>query len=459
MARTNLVVGGGISGLYAAFLLACRPGVKVLLLEQAPHLGGLLRSYDYGPMGAFDHGVHTFYETGIPGVDDAIRGILPDDDWNNLSGYARDLAGSWLDGTVQFRTPYPSLFDRSDRDELLADLISNLTPEPQPAVTGDAMEAARQRFGAKITERIVRPVIEARQYMPAEAVHALAVDVQGFSRIAMVPQPAAEALNAINGFGARLAFPDQRAYPERYLSTKRSYYPRQIGLSRFVDAFADRLRSMGVEIVTAARLAGATRDAQRVTTAQIFDATGQPREIEIDAVYWSAGYPPLRAFLGLGGPAQDFDPPNPLVIVNVLIDRPAVNGGVYYVNFHAHPRVHRVSFPAEYAGSTRPDGLHPICVELVYPRGASFDDAGTEAEAALRQSGILPPDGRIVWQAVESSRPGYPSFSLKNMNAIKAMRDEVTAEGIANLHFIGLFSREGVFFQTDLLCNIHELLG
>ena len=64
-----VVVGGGISGLVAACVLA-EQGRQVTVIEAEKQLGGLLRKLDYGPHGAFDCGMHNMYETGVHDLDD-----------------------------------------------------------------------------------------------------------------------------------------------------------------------------------------------------------------------------------------------------------------------------------------------------------------------------------------------------------------------------------------------------
>ena len=228
MPQTHLVVGGGIAGLYAAHLLKRKhPESNVVILEQAPEVGGLLQSFDYGAQGIFDRGVHTFYETGNADVDDFFLSLLPEEEWKFLTDYKRDLGGSWLEGTVQYDTPYPNLSDLAParRAELVVGFFENLAPNQAPSEDMDVMSYARARFGDAIAEQVIRPAVEARQHMPAEDIHWLAMNVQGLGRVALLPTEAIEVLAEAPGFAARLAFPDQLDYPEKYLSGKRAYYP------------------------------------------------------------------------------------------------------------------------------------------------------------------------------------------------------------------------------------------
>ena len=197
MSQTELIVGGGIAGLYAAHRLKRKhPERAVVIVEHAPEVGGLLQSFDYGEHGRFDLGAHTFYETGNTEIDDFFLSLLPQDEWNFLTDYERDLGGSWFEGVMQHNTPYPNLtqLDPDRWASLVAGFFENLAPSQAPSPDMDVMSCARARFGPEIAEQVIRPIIEARQHMPADDVHWLAMNVQGLARVALLQTRAIEVL-------------------------------------------------------------------------------------------------------------------------------------------------------------------------------------------------------------------------------------------------------------------------
>ena len=95
----NVIVGSGISGLFAGLLLS-EKGHKVTIIEKEEQVGGLLKSYNYGDFGVFDYGMHNFLETGIEVIDKMIFDLLPIDQWNILEGDKRDVAGIYFNGKM-----------------------------------------------------------------------------------------------------------------------------------------------------------------------------------------------------------------------------------------------------------------------------------------------------------------------------------------------------------------------
>ena len=92
--KVNVVVGGGITGIFSAYFLKKKfPQDHVQLIESSSNLGGLLKSFNYREFGFFDYGVHTFYETGIYEIDNFFQKHKPEGGWNFLEGYERDLGG------------------------------------------------------------------------------------------------------------------------------------------------------------------------------------------------------------------------------------------------------------------------------------------------------------------------------------------------------------------------------
>ena len=159
MGKTYVVVGGGVAGMYASHLLKKNnPNSQVVLLERGQKLGGLLQSFVYDKNINFDIGVHTFYETGHEEIDNFFFSILPSG-WKFLTGYQRDLGGSWHNGTIQYETPYLNLINckKEEKDKYFIDFFSNINNLPN--LNNDCISYSTARYGKVITESFIRPAI------------------------------------------------------------------------------------------------------------------------------------------------------------------------------------------------------------------------------------------------------------------------------------------------------------
>ena len=81
--RTTVVIGGGIAGIVAAYRLASH-GSKVILVERAKSLGGLLRSRSINGK-FFDYGSHLLSKTGLVDLDSFLFDGLDTIDLTSLS--------------------------------------------------------------------------------------------------------------------------------------------------------------------------------------------------------------------------------------------------------------------------------------------------------------------------------------------------------------------------------------
>src|SRR5450631_2803379 len=189
MARENtvLIVGGGLSGLFAALLVSRKyPGYRVVLVERGAELGGLYSSFGADEYGYFDHGPHIFYESGIEEVDAQIRDVLPDSDWIWLEGNRKDIAGAYYNGRLQTYSHYPDLrtLDRDQYRTCLADFFQNLgaarATEPPCESAG---EYFRSRFGEFISELVVEPILRKIWGRPGQDLDPFAARIVSMDRV------------------------------------------------------------------------------------------------------------------------------------------------------------------------------------------------------------------------------------------------------------------------------------
>ena len=162
--RTVAVIGGGVSGLTAAFLLK-NAGVTVTVLEGSPRLGGKLLVSEVGGV-AVDAGAEALLARRPEGV--GLIGEL------GLSGELQAprtaAAGIWTRGRIRPLPRRQFMGVPADFDELAAtgilsgDGVMRARQDlslPDSAHDGDESVASRVggRFGAEVVDRLVEPLL------------------------------------------------------------------------------------------------------------------------------------------------------------------------------------------------------------------------------------------------------------------------------------------------------------
>lgn len=464
MASTHVVVGGGIAGMLAALLIAQRrDGQRVALIEVEGAVGGLLRSFDYGEYGHFDYGTHIIAETGESGLDALLFGLLPEDEWLVLEGNRRDLAGLYFNGRLQHNSLYMDLraLPPLAKAECLAGLQAAIDSR-EKAEPADAYGYALARFGEPIARRAIGPAVEKLFGRPAASMDRFATVLTSMERVILHDEAPFRELMKFDALRARVAYPEQRNLPARWASGKRSFYPKRYGMYRVIDALAERLRTSGVSILTRTKITQLKVAESRVEAATL-DRAGTLETIEdVESVSWTIALAGLLPLLGSTVPLHGLDKPLKTVVVNLLLDRAPDMGDLYYFYcYDAGFKTFRVTQYTAYCPGALRAGGHPISVELLLGSDSPADAEAHEKIAAdeLSCMGVLKPGTRIVFSRAEALATGFPMPSLRNMQFLDGLRDQLRALGIVNLRTLGILSEPRLFFQRDVAMQTYRALA
>ena len=161
---TVTVVGGGITGLAAAWELSAHDELDITVLEAGPRFGGKIATTEFAGR-RVDEGADTFLRR-VPEAIDLCDELGLDD----LTSPASGSAFVWTDGALR-RIPgglvlgVPAHFDELDRSDILTAqgrARARLEPEIEGApLQGDCSvaELIDARFGPEVTRRLVEPLI------------------------------------------------------------------------------------------------------------------------------------------------------------------------------------------------------------------------------------------------------------------------------------------------------------
>ena len=455
-----LVVGGGIAGLTAAWLLRRKyRSANVTLVERAVHLGGLLATYDYGRFGQFDCGMHWITETGVKDIDDFYLSLLPERDWAVLEGSRRDLSGLFYCGRLQENTQFPDLrgFKQEQYLAFLGDFFANLN-QSKIAREDSLLSHARARFGRLIADTVIDPIATKVHGIGSDLLDPMARYLPLLDRVVLFDEQAFLDLMESSELRARLAFPEQRRLPLAYSSGRRSYYPRRYGMGQVIESFAAQLRESGVELLTNAQVRGVETKGSRIHRVEIKQGMGERRVFEpIQRLVWTADAFPLAELLGLP-PTQRKAPNRRTVIVSMLLSAPPRMGDLYCF-FCADPdfSTYRVTnFTAFCPEAPRAD-CHPICVELLV-KSADERDQQEHAKQAAREIlafGLIRSPDEVIFARAELLGSGFPNMARESIRSIETIRDAIDGSMVDNLTRAGILAKKDQFFQHDVLTDLY----
>jgi protoporphyrinogen oxidase len=454
-----VIVGGGISALLAARLIRDRdPRTPIYVVEQSAELGGLLGKIDAGPFGRFDYGMHTMTDVGIPELDELFWTLLPEDEWHVFQGKARDISGVFYRGRLQAHTHYPDLrsLDTGHYRECVADFFVNLQA---PAVGGadNMRDYARSRFGPLIAADVVDPIVRKTYRLPSERIDPLAARLLPLDRMTLFDEPTVKELMTSSALRARIAYPEQRNLELQYSSGRGSYYPRDFGIHRVIDALEAQLGRAGVTVLKQTRVQAVAHAAGRIESMTLVCAGAVREMADVGHLYWTAGLVPLARHLGTFRNTLAFDAPLTTAIVNVLVARPPDMGDLYYFYCYdaPHPTYRVTNYSSYCPGAPRAGGV-PVCVELLLDEGMPLDAASCErlALAELADFGVLAGGTTPLYVSVKLLERGFPLPSVTNMQSLDAIRHDLQALGLRNLTALGILSEPGLFFQLDVVADV-----
>lgn len=258
MSTHLVVVGGGITGLAAAWQASADPGVRVTVLEAADRFGGKVRTSDIvlpdGTTMRIDEGADAFLAR-VPDAVGLCHELGLDDE---LTQPAIGRAKVFVDGGLHFLPDETVLGVPTDLEALRAsgllddEALARAAAEWQRRGPGPGGDVAigpflAERYGEQLVDRVVGPLIGGIN----------AGDVDELSLDAVTPQ-LAEA--AADGDSLSVALARRRA---RVAQDGPVFHALRQGSGRLVDALVDALGERGVQLRTGVEVHELRRDRDR----------------------------------------------------------------------------------------------------------------------------------------------------------------------------------------------------
>ncbi len=454
--KPHVVIGGGIGGLIAAWSLGVRwPRSPVILLEQAPHLGGLLAGTRYAEERLyFDQGTHIFQETGQPAIDAFIRDAVPLDSLLVLPSRAGDLAGAAFSGRLQTNSHFPDLRTHPQGSELLESMRHHAAGPAFSAAlprSESLLAVARGRFGSSYADRILGPMLAAMYGIDAKDLAAFALLLPGLTRV-VAPDVAEWAkCSADSVFREIFGFPDQRELPDLYRHGRRSFYTRREGSFGVVDGIANTLRQRGVTLVTRSTIHGL--DAENRTIAYL-DTNGRRQSLEAESIFIATGVFGAAKLLGI--PSDELGLTSPLLhrVVNVVLEEVVESDLHYFYGLDPAVLFYRVT---HYRGFSGDVSDRRLSIEVLERQEIPDDRLPDLLLSQLQALGFLRSTRRTFAQ-VERVTKGFPRPTIANLRGLAHLQRLVQDRLPSHIHVGGAGANGGAFFTNEILVDTHRTI-
>jgi protoporphyrinogen oxidase len=431
-AKSIVVLGGGVTGLTVAAELAGDGRHHVLLLENAPDLGGLASTFQIEGH-TFDTGSHRLHEDCVPAVAQLLHELCGD-----------DLLRRERNGVIYIRgkpLPYPpTVFDilhsltTRERASALRDLIHARLHAARFPPAKNFEQYAIGRVGRFLYERFYQPY---------------AAKLYGMPPTALGIEPA---LTRVRRFRTSAVVRDLA----RHLSRRRAFYryPRH-GIGQIATALGKRLRASGGEVVHIQKVELGNVEGTRCISNVVFRTReGAERTVPTDLVVSTI---PIHTLFHLFYPD---DPPPEIRWRNLRISYLLCSGkhqGPHETYYCPDPDIifGRVSDLSKYSPSLNSYADRfvlaaempcspgdPVC-------GMSDGDLGARCLAELKRLGAIPPGSELINTFSRMLPCVYPVYDHGWKQAFERAFQRL--DRTENLYMVG---RTALFMH----CNIDHCL-
>lgn len=456
--NNNIVL---IGGSFTTMLLALKlklddPSRDITIIERAKELGGLYRTYHYNDSIKFDMEVHMYTETNDTEIDDLVYNLFQEKEWNVLEGTKRDLSGTYYNGKLQLNTSYVDLreFPENKKSQYLGDMFLNIAKNVNPKEYNNTEDFLKAKFGDSLTEEIFTPILEKHYKKPLKELDVMATHIIPFNRVAIYEEKELHGLMQAEQIRPRIAFPEQRELPECYLRKERLLYPKEFGIDQIIQALSGKLKDLGVKMHTDTIIQSINISGDEIKDITI-KTSQKVSKLRVDRLFWGGGLPGLAKMLNIHQESNfEFQK---TAFINLILNKPLQSGDLYYFYvFDKSFSTFRVTNYSAYCPKAINEKGYPVCVCLWLDKDLTEDEMIQLAIDELTQMSVIDDSYEVNFAKSEEFNHGFPKMTVDNISQINLLRNRVIDADIRNLNIIGLLSKKGLFYLTEILCDAFE---
>jgi protoporphyrinogen oxidase len=429
------------------------PKARITVVEHAPMFGGLLAGRFYESAGLyFDQGTHIFQETGNVEIDGFLQESIGTDNLILYPPGNGDLAGLVFNGQLQTHSHFPDLRGHANGASLIKELrrhIRNLVSVTEIDRTAPLSEVAESRFGSEYVQLIMAPVLEKAYGISLDRLAGFAMLLPGLSRVIIDDEAGWFDQKDDMRYRTVAGFPDQMRLPATYRHKRRSFYSRHNGSRALIEGAVAWLVESGVRMLSGARITAMNPSSM---TMSLELQSGEAFNIHADGIVFSTGPIAAARLLGIGLESFAFEPAMPHWIVNMQFREPMKSDICYAHGMDTSCDWYRFTNYRAFSGNLMD---RRVTLEVL---GDRISDPVQAIKSLADQLKIFGLASETEYDFADVFRlpAGFPLPTTRNFKAMLDLTDSINSTMPANVILAGIGSREGLFFQNEVVTDIYD---
>lgn len=424
-----LIVGAGISGITSALtILSYAPKAKILIVDGAAQVGGLLRSEHLAGM-YFDLGTHIPEKTAY---DELNNMLFPTEYCQSWQQLPRLDVGNFFNGQLNERSQF---LDITSLPSLAEQVHTELLELPATDDIQDNLSSYLiNAYGSTLTQSVLAPLLFKLTALPLEQLSINTPKHYGLSRVICGNREQSIELKKSPQLDKVLAYADDAESPRQSLW----FYPKEGGVGAWVELLAQKIIEQGARFLfkTVIKNIDEFNNIQRVQLSN-------EELVHVNKIIWT-----VPVYLGLKAVEQSRPLSRAISILHFYANRAPISRCHYVYCHEASFQSYRITLYSNIEHTVYAE-RHRCSVEIIHDSGNEPSPENITTE--LKMMNLFSSDTHLTYVGCNSLSAGFP-LPLAGSEQQRLSLFKSVCDNNPSVTFIGR-AKPQLFFMTDVLVD------